>query len=537
MTDPVAAMPPAGLVARLVAATGSVPLPSERLVRILIPVVVITVAILTVTPWPIGAYQDDAMYAVLAKSLAEGHGFKFINLPGEPNATHFPPGYPLVLAAIWKLWPAFPDNIVAFKFLNALFLGLAALGAYHFTRRRFAAPMLASAAVALIGTLSIVVLLVTGVVMSEPMFLALLFPALLVAERAVDHGRWQDALLAGLLLGALSMVRTLGVFAVPALGFVLLFRRHVRQAVVMGAAAAVFLVPWQLWVMAHEHEVAPVFMGKYGSYGTWLVDGYRLGGFEFAWSVIRINVLELEGMLSYYFMPVQGHLPRALVFVPLFGLALLGMERFRRNAPASLWFLVLYTIIVMLWPFEPARFVVALWPMWPLLVGCGLVTAWQWLGQRPRRAALAGRSLVIATVAAFVAGSGFYNAVGYTRQWWVTTQEDAGKRAKPIVEWAARYTDSTTVLSTTDDLIVYLYAGRKSVPTSTFLPSQRVRQLTDPEDVEVVRDIFKSYDPAWFIVGSQQAVRTARTLSAGTTPELRPVGRTPDALIFQRLSK
>ena len=107
-----------------------VPMPSEKLTIALLVVLVLVVAILTVTPWPVGAFQDDAMYTVLAKSLAEGKGYRFLNLPGEPNATHFPPGYPLFLAALWKAWPSFPDNIVLFKFANAVWLSLAALGAW-----------------------------------------------------------------------------------------------------------------------------------------------------------------------------------------------------------------------------------------------------------------------------------------------------------------------------------------------------------------------------------------------------------------------
>lgn len=517
----------------LVARLRAVRMPSERLIHVVLPVLVSLVAILTITPWPVGAFQDDAMYTVLAKSIAEGKGYRFLNLPGEPNATHFPPAYPLVLSGIWRLWPSFPDNIVAFKFLNAFFLGGAASGAYVYARRRFNAPIPAALAVALIGTLSIVVLLVTGVVMSEPMFLAWLFPSLMLAERAVDSGRPRDALAAGLALGALSMVRTLGVFAVPALGLVLLWRRHLVAAVAAGVGAAVFLVPWQLWVTAHQGEIAPVLVGKFGSYGAWLVDGYRQGGVEFAQRVLLKNVSELEGMLSYYFLPVQALWPRAVVYFGVLGLALLGMERFRRNAPASLGFVLLYTVVIMLWPFEPARFTLALWPLWPLLTGAGVVVAWGLAGRLPRGGRFLARGVVTAIVLAAAGGSLWYNVTGYTRKWWVTAQRDAGKRAKPIVEWAARYTDSTTVLSTEDDLIVYLYADRKSVPTSTFLPVQRVRFLSDAEDVEVVRDIFRSYQPGWFLVGSQQGFRTAGTLAQGPQAVLRYVGRTPDVLIYQ----
>ena len=510
-------------------ALDKLPVPSESMTMVALGAIVLVIAILTVTPWPVGAFQDDAMYTVLAKSLAEGKGYRFINLPGEPNATHFPPGYPLLLAALWRLWPSFPDNIVLFKFANAALLAAAALGAFRFARQRFAASVVVATGVAVIGTLSIVVLLVTGVIMSEPLFLALLFPALLVTERVVDHGRLRDAALAGLLLGALSLVRTLGVFAIPAACLVLVHRKRWACALVLGLAAMALLVPWQWWVGAHQGEIAPVLVGKYGSYGAWLVDGYQQGGVNFALGVIRRNVAELDGMLSYYFMPVVARWPRTVVMAAVGAFALLGTKRFYRNAPASLLFLGLYTLVIMLWPFEPARFVLGVWPLWPLLVGSGVLAAWRLAAPVP-----SARVVVVALTLAFVGGSGWYNAIGYSRKWWVSVQRDAGQRAKPIVEWAARYTDSTSVLSTEDDLIVYLYANRKAVPTSTFMASQRLTPLSDAQDVDWVRQIFRDYRPSWFIVGSRQGSRTAATLAASPDSLLRYVGHTPDVLIYQR---
>lgn len=518
--------------ARLRDLAAALPAPSERLVMVLLAATVGLVGVLTVTPWPVGAFQDDAMYTVLARSLAEGHGYRFLNLPGEPNATHFPPGYPLLLAALWKLWPRFPDNIVLFKFANAVLLALAALGAFRFTRRRFRAPVVVSAGVAVVGTLSIVVLIVTGVIMSEPLFLALLFPALLRTERAVESGRLRDAAIAGALLGVLALVRTLGAVAIPAAGLVLLLRGRWRSAVVLAAVAGACLAPWQWWVAAHEHEVAPVLAGKFGSYGQWLVDGYRAGGVDFALGVVRKNADELGRMLSYYFMPVTVQWPRAILMAAVLAFALLGTKRFYRNAPASLVFLALYTLVIMLWPFEPARFLLAVWPLWPLLVGSGVLTAWNVSGAAAWQ--WGGRPLVAALVLAIVGGSGWYNAVGYSRKWWASTQREAGERARPIVEWAARYTRPTDVLSTEDDLIVYLYAGRQAVPTATFMPAQRLRTFTDAEDLASVREIFAAYRPSWFVVGSQQGIRTAAALASGATPLLRPVGRIPGMMIYQR---
>ncbi|MGQ0648615.1 MAG: hypothetical protein ACT4P7_13710 [Gemmatimonadaceae bacterium] len=510
----------------------ALPSPSERLVMVGLAAVVGLVAVLTVTPWPVGAFQDDAMYTVLAKSLAEGHGYRFLNLPGEPNATHYPPGYPLLLAALWKLWPRFPDNIVLFKFANAVLLAAAALGAFVFVRRRFRAPVTIAAGAAVIGTLSIVILLVTGVIMSEPLFLALLFPTLLLTEQAIESGRARDAVAAGASLGLVALVRTIGGVAIPAACLVLVLRGRWRSAFIVGAVAACFLAPWQWWVAAHQHEIAPVFVGKYGSYGGWLADGYRQGGVEFAIGVVRRNFLELEGMLSNYFLPIVTHWPRSILMACIAGFALLGTKRFYRNAPASLVFLGLYTLVIMLWPFEPARFVLAVWPLWPPLVGCGVLAAWG--ASRSKAWKLAGRPAIALVVLAFVAGSAWYNAVGYSRKWWVSVQRDAGQRAKPIVEWAASHTTPDDVISTEEDLIVYLYADRKTIPTATFTAAQRLRTFTDAEDLATVREIFAAYRPSWYLVGSPQGARTATTLATGPAPQLRYVGRTPHVLIYQR---
>src|SRR5882672_5362187 len=77
---------------------------------------------------PVGVFADDAFYVMLARSVAEGQGFRFLNLPGSPAATHFPPGYPLVLAGLWRMAPTFPANLIVFKAFNAICLAVIAVG-------------------------------------------------------------------------------------------------------------------------------------------------------------------------------------------------------------------------------------------------------------------------------------------------------------------------------------------------------------------------------------------------------------------------
>ena len=167
-------------------------------------------AVLAIGPWPVGIFQDDGIYVILAKSLATGEGYRYLNLPGAPNATHFPPGYPLLLALLWKASPAFPANVALFKFANAALLGLAAAAACRFAMTRLAWGPVVALVTVLLFTVCAHVLLIGVTVMSEPLFLVLLFASLLSAERAVEEPSWRNVLVATLVGALLAYVRTLG---------------------------------------------------------------------------------------------------------------------------------------------------------------------------------------------------------------------------------------------------------------------------------------------------------------------------------------
>ena len=134
---------------------------------------------------PVGAYFDDGMYVILAKSIATGHGYRWLQLPGAPAATHFPPGYPAVLALLWKLYPRFPANVALFKAASVLFLAIAGAGMTVLAQWRLGFPRWGAVAVGLASCLGLPTLILGAQVMSEPLFLAVLFPTLLFAEHVV----------------------------------------------------------------------------------------------------------------------------------------------------------------------------------------------------------------------------------------------------------------------------------------------------------------------------------------------------------------
>src|SRR5262245_65579762 len=118
---------------------------AEFWVPVLLALVAFVYAVSAIEPLPVGVFQDDGMYVVLAKSLATGEGYRYLNLPGAPNATHFPPLYPAFLALLWKVGPAFPGNIVLFKFANAVLTAIAAALTFLFARRRIGLELVPAA--------------------------------------------------------------------------------------------------------------------------------------------------------------------------------------------------------------------------------------------------------------------------------------------------------------------------------------------------------------------------------------------------------
>src|SRR5580765_4929334 len=53
----------------------------------------------------VGMFHDDGVYLVTAKSLATGHGYRIVSLPGEIAQTKYPILFPALLAAVWKVSP------------------------------------------------------------------------------------------------------------------------------------------------------------------------------------------------------------------------------------------------------------------------------------------------------------------------------------------------------------------------------------------------------------------------------------------------
>jgi 4-amino-4-deoxy-L-arabinose transferase-like glycosyltransferase len=191
--------------------------------------------------------DDQAFYVRSAQYLAEGEGYR--EPFSESVTARWPPGYPLVLAALFAV---VGPSLLAAQLLNAVLGALTValvylLGARLFDRR-----------VGLTGAALVAFLpgqvFFSGLLMTEVPFTAgLLAILLLILARlsAAGPSAWRWLVVAGLAIGGLAMVRGEVALLAPLLGVYWVakgvsWRRAAAQVGVVVAAMAVIFVPWAI---------------------------------------------------------------------------------------------------------------------------------------------------------------------------------------------------------------------------------------------------------------------------------------------------
>ena len=482
--------------------------------------IVLAIGLAIVDRLPVGVVHDDGLYVILAKSLATGHGLRWLQVPGHPPATHFPPGYPFLLSLLWRVDSAFPANVVLFKVANAIFLALAAAGTALFAERRFNFDRRAAAVIAVIACIGIPTLALSTLVMSEPLFLALLFPTLLLAERVAEReSPGVEVVMLALLAVAATFVRTHGIAIIGAVIIALALRARWRDLALFAVVSIALLAPWQLWARAHQGIVPLAMRGNYESYGEWFVTGLRSDGPGLIVRTIPRTSAEIAGMLATLSAPSMLVAVRIIALASLAVLLLSGLRIAVRRARVSALFTVGYLAIVIVWPFGPARFVWAIWPLvfLILVVGARAVVGWRpshapW--QAARVTALAGTILV-------AAGYSVYTVHGYRGHWWSSVARQQTVMLAPLVAWTRTHTRPGDVIASSAEPVVYLYGGREAVSASQFTVDDYFRPATVAERESALRDILGAYHvSAVAVVASDSLLTAARDMATEPAPEL-----------------
>jgi 4-amino-4-deoxy-L-arabinose transferase-like glycosyltransferase len=482
---------------------------------------------------PVGVVHDDAMYVVLARSLATGQGYSYLNLPGAPSATHFPPGYPALLALVSLVAPPFPTSVLVFKALNSVLLAIGAVLLARFVRERTGSPGVALATGA-VSAVSVPSLLLGSMVMSEPLFLALAVALLAALERYPDEARsdWRAAAL-GAAIALCTLVRSHGVVLLPAALIVLALRRRWRDCAIVAGVGIVGLLPWQLWTARHAGTVPAPLVANYGSYAAWWVQGFHEMGARMIVETLGKTLPDGAAMLAALFSPLRGPVAHAATLVALGALVAAAVAASWRRLPVTLLFVTGYLAIVAMWPFPPARFV---WGIWPLLLML-LVAGAKGAVDRRRWPAPLRASLVVA-FAWIAAGYAAYEARAVRGAWWSSIARGGTARIVPAVRWTREHTRPDDLLASEDEGAVYLYTGRRAVPVLASPASQYLRERSPAQSAEEgLVPLLAMYPLRAVVVGSGGTIAAAQHLVTLPTPRLAPPELFPGGAAFTVLPR
>ncbi len=402
-----------------------------------------------------GVLQDDGMYLIDGKTLAEGAGYRILSLPAQPFDTRYPPLYPLFLSLAWRAVPSYPATLAVAVMLSWLCLPVVLLLGYWWcVRHRFSVPI-TWLTVGLFALNPYVLFFVSNLG-SEMMFMVFLLAAMLVVERGA-------AFLAGLLAGAAYLTRTSGIALLPAAIAYYYWRKQTREGLWFTLGMLPAVVGWAAWSRLHAapgHDMVTLCYTNYLGYYFTNV-GWDNIGHVFA----RNTGALLEAMGSLVFpQMMEGWLAKVILW-PLAGVMIVGCVRMTRQGYARLYgsFGLVSVAMLLVWHYQPnQRFILPLAPL--LLAGfCfEMVQLAGWFQRRRRGLAVHGFAMVLVLILTGGLVLQICMDVGVIPQ--LARNDRLNARAyQSIYGWIAKNLPADANVLWQDDTALYLATGRHSV--------------------------------------------------------------------------
>jgi len=304
---------------------------------------------------PLRLNGDAVALLSLARSVAEGGGLVYHGTP-----THYPPGYPFLVAALDRAGWA---RSSVFIMLNIGFVALGLAGVYYVCRKAFGLDRLGAVIVLDLSLLSYVMIKHVTLPHTDIPYFGLSFAALAVLTR-VEESKGRAAagwamFGTGLVLVA-TAVRTVGIAFIPAViwcCFSVRIIESIKQARAPdnGRRLVVTVV---VLVVAGALSLAAVTRTRY----FWCAVGRYTEAGGFFHCLVSIWRFKLNELGELALNIPKAKLPGALTaLVPFAGCAALlvslwGCWLRRRNFRAADVYLAAYGLILLLWPYYNARF-------------------------------------------------------------------------------------------------------------------------------------------------------------------------------------
>lgn len=360
------------------------------------------------TPVAPGGMHDDGVYLLLGRALAEGQGFVYAGVPGDPPASKFPPGYPLVVAAAWDLAGGAVDTAARLLAVwNSLAVAATGVALARFGLRRLSLPLFWALLPGVAWGLLVDPWRYALLPLSEP--LAILFMVLAVdaatgVETGVGEGPQASARMARWALGLFGFAIHLRSAAAPlglAMAAGILFRGLGRRGIQVASGALLLGLPWFLLSATWSTRIPEVLRDILGSYGGWFGGAVIQDPLGFGTGSLS-RAGQLPTFVLAALLPEGVQVARWLGLVPavLVAAGLQVLWRGSRTAALLLGGLALQCIA---WPFFDSRLLLPLLP-WVLLGLC--------LGVRRVTAGIPRAAMAAAAIACLIQAASLVQLAG-----------------------------------------------------------------------------------------------------------------------------
>jgi hypothetical protein len=419
----------------------------------------------------IGLFHDDGIYAVVAKALSEGNGYRIISLPGEPYQTKYPFLYSYLISWAWSLNPHFPDNVSLLNFSSACFYFAALLLAYVlYVRNSNGGKFDALFYVFLIGA-NAWVFSMTSFPLSDIPFIAACLCCLALSNPAdICLTRTKAILLLSVSVGIAFMLRQAGAALILAGLVHFLFSGKRKEFYLFVATVGCLIVPWLYWQAMHGSGAVdnPLF-AYYQSYETpafFLAASNPGAAFQIICDNLRYLILSVDHMM------LRLHIVPALRFV-IYPLMLWGLlSIMRRQTIFFNGFLFFYSGLILSWPFHPARYSMPLVPVLLLSLFHGVQAATKFVRSRTTMAWSAIMvpmvvripiAIVVLLMVGWLWGYVHVDRSKYLVLWDGSRTPYGWSGFNETFSWLKQNTQNGDVLASAYDPMYYLYTGRKAV--------------------------------------------------------------------------
>jgi hypothetical protein len=446
-----------------------------------------------------GFTVDDAWYILLAKALAAGQGYTLINSPSPGITPFYPPGFPFLLALVFKVAPNFPQNVWLLKAVSvAAMFGLGLASFWYFTRRRGLSSWVAGAMASVVVLNPTLVFFATSSVMSECVFAFAQLLTVVVIERCVSENGGRRALAFAALGAALAsyvfLTRSMGVSLLVGVVLYLAWRRLWRAAAVFVLGVGLLVGPWMVYSRRHapseamRAEQGGYIVYPYGEQFWMKTAGNPYAGnvtagdiparvFENLWQMAgeeagRIFATPIYRSPRHSGFEFQGFKSGAgVISVALSLLILAGFIAAARERITLAEIVFPLSIgIIALWPWYPLRFAIPYLPfvVFYLVRGCQFV-------QELNRKLSDKPAARLRPVAALAVLGGVLALYAYDHAAYIVAKSDPAVDTKPV--WLAKFGESEEALNwmnanlprdgssvvSSNPALVHLHTGLKTV--------------------------------------------------------------------------